>query len=173
MPDGRVQGTIGSQMNAQPKQTDYQFRPMVAADLPQVYAVEIVAYDFPWTRGILADCIKVGYECWLLTDGRAILAYGIMSVAAGEAHILNLCVAPEYQGKGLGRRLLQHLLQVAQERRVDTVFLEVRQSNMRAAALYRSMQFNEVGFRKAYYPAERGREDAVIFARSLDLFADE
>ena len=90
-----------------------------------------------------------------------------MSFGAGEAHILNLCVSPVDQHKGLGRRLLRHLLEVAGERRTETVFLEVRASNKFANSLYQSEGFNEIGRRNGYYPAENRREDALVFAKSL------
>jgi ribosomal-protein-alanine N-acetyltransferase len=96
-----------------------------------------------------------------------IIAYGVMSVAAGEAHLLNLTVSPEWQGQGLGRRQLRRLLTLAAEHGADAVFLEVRVSNHPAISLYRNMGFNEVGLRTGYYPGKRGREDAMVLALSL------
>lgn len=140
---------------------------MSELDLDEVVGIEQAAYPFPWTRGIFEDCLRVGYACWVLEQEGAIAAYGVLSVAVGEAHILNLCVRPERQRQGYGRSLLRHLLGLARRHHADTALLEVRPSNRAALALYRSMGFNEVGTRRGYYPGERGREDALILAIDL------
>ncbi len=142
-------------------------RPMREADLEAVMGIEEAAYRFGWSRGIFADCLRVGYSCWVLEEARRVEAYGIMSTGAGEAHILNICVRPQRQRQGLGRRMLEHLIVVARRHRTDTVFLEVRPSNKGAIRLYDDMGFNQVGLRRNYYPAANGREDALIFARTL------
>ena len=90
-----------------------------------------------------------------------------MSVGAGEAHILNVCVHPEYRSRGLGSRLLQRLLTLARKHGADTAFLEVRISNRAALGLYQKLGFNEIGLRRGYYPLEDGKEDAVLLALSL------
>jgi ribosomal-protein-alanine N-acetyltransferase len=136
-------------------------------DLGAVIAIEERAYEFPWTRGIFEDCLRVGYCCWVCEDERILYGYGVMSVGAAECHILNLCIAPEFQGQGLGRHLMNHLLHLGRRHNADTAFLEVRPSNQAAIRLYLNMGFNEVGIRRAYYPAHQGREDALILARSL------
>jgi len=136
-------------------------------DVDEVMSVEREAYPFPWTAGIFRDCLRVGYCCWVCTLGEQIIGYGVMSVAAGEAHILNLCVKPKMQGQGLGRRLMNRLLTLAREHHAEEVFLEVRASNTPALRLYESIGFNEIGTRRSYYPAANGREDAIILAYSL------
>ena len=142
-------------------------RPMREDDLDAVMAVERRAYPFPWTRGIFRDCLRAAYPAWILEDGGVLAGYGLLSIAAGEAHILNLCAAPEVQRAGHGRRLLRALLQVARGRRAERVFLEVRPSNDAAIALYDSEGFNEIGRRPRYYPAAHGREDAIVMALEL------
>ncbi|HEB97035.1 MAG TPA: ribosomal-protein-alanine N-acetyltransferase [Sedimenticola thiotaurini] len=142
-------------------------RPMQETDLDQVMAIERLAYPFPWTEGIFRDCLRVGYCCWVCTRSEQVIGYGVMSVAAGEAHILNVCIDPELQGQGLGRRLMQRLLTLAGRHGADTVFLEVRASNRRALRLYLDLGFNEIGLRRGYYPLEKGHEDAVVMALSL------
>lgn len=138
-------------------------------DLPYVMMIEKRAYPHPWTEGIMSDCLRVGYHCQVLEVNDVVQAYGIMSVGAGESHILNLCVRPEVQNQGFGRKMLQHLLDLAQRLHADTALLEVRPSNHKAIRLYQLMGFNEVGMRKAYYPdhSNNHREDALIFARKL------
>ncbi|MGH8084231.1 MAG: ribosomal protein S18-alanine N-acetyltransferase [Lysobacter sp.] len=142
-------------------------RAMRETDLAEVHALEIRAYEFPWTSGIFHDCLRANYPAWVLQiDGR-IGGYFLMSIAAGEAHVLNVCVAPELQGRGHGRTLLHALLKIARARRVDRVFLEVRPSNVGAVALYDAEGFNEIGRRPRYYPAREGREDALVMALEL------
>jgi [ribosomal protein S18]-alanine N-acetyltransferase len=136
-------------------------------DLNEIMGVEVRAYPFPWTEGIFRDCMRVGYSCWVMNNAEQLVGYAVMSMAAGECHILNLCVRPECQGQGYGRLLLRALLDHARRNRVETLFLEVRPSNTPAVHLYLSEGFNEVGLRKRYYPADNGREDALVLAKSL------
>src|SRR5690606_41814343 len=93
-------------MNARPNDAAHM-RPMRQADIEAVMAIETRAYPFPWTAGIFRDCLRAGHHCWVLESGQGIIGYGVLSAAAGEAHILNVCVAPELQGQGHGRRLLR------------------------------------------------------------------
>ena len=154
-------------MSAVIKEALRNFRPMVEEDIPAILAIEESAYEFPWTRMIFQDCLRVGYCCWVLEVGRAITGYGVMSVGAGECHILNLCVEPRSQRCGYGRVILDYLLELAIKHNAEVAFLEVRPSNSAAKGLYASAEFNEVGLRRNYYPARHGREDAVIMARTL------
>jgi ribosomal-protein-alanine N-acetyltransferase len=144
-----------------------KLRPMQDADVDDVMVVEKQAYQFPWTHGIFHDCLRVGYCCWVCTFDEKIVGYAVMSIAADEAHVLNVSVAPDYQGNGLGRRLMRRLLTLAGQHRADSVFLEVRESNTTALYLYESLGFNEVGRRRGYYPSHDGREDAIVFALTL------
>lgn len=138
------------------------------ADLDAVMEIESRAYDFPWTEGIFRDCLRVGYCCWCYEIDGLIQGYGVMSVAAGESHILNISVRPESQRQGIGSKLMKHFLQLARRHDADTVMLEVRPSNKLAIKLYEKLGFNEIGVRRNYYPAHQGREDALLLALSLD-----
>lgn len=144
-----------------------ELRTMVNADLEQVLEVEKKAYPHPWTLGIFRDCLRIGYNAWVVTLDGAIIGYGIVMLSPGEAHILNICIDPDYQQKGLGRYLLRHLVNKSNQTDVDMVLLEVRRSNTAAQQLYKSEGFHELGMRKAYYPADNGREDAIILAKYL------
>jgi ribosomal-protein-alanine N-acetyltransferase len=144
-----------------------RIRRMTVSDLPSVAAIEKKGYQFPWGEDIFRDCLKARYECWVCEERDKVLGYCIASIAVGEAHVLNLCVDPAEQGQGIGRELLENLIESARGR-AETVFLEVRPSNTVAIALYENMGFNEIGIRKGYYPAENGREDALMLA--LELF---
>ena len=160
-------------MSAVISQGDNGIRPMKAADLDEVMAIETCLYDFPWTKGIFYDCLQVGYSCWVYQEDDLILAYGVMSAAAGEAHILTLCVHPDIQRQGYGRMLLDHMLQSARDHKADTILLEVRMSNRAAISLYQKIGFSEVGTRAGYYPAVNGREDAIIMALDLADYTEQ
>ena len=145
----------------------FSVRPMKEQDLVAIQEIEQCSYSFPWSETIFEDCLRVGYCCWVMEFEGCINAYGVMSVAVGECHILNLCVRPEYQNNGWGQTMLQHMLDIAVSHGANIAFLEVRPSNTHAYNLYINAGFNEVGMRRDYYPAEFGREDAKILARSL------
>ncbi|HED19709.1 MAG TPA: ribosomal-protein-alanine N-acetyltransferase [Gammaproteobacteria bacterium] len=142
-------------------------RPLTLTDLDAVMEIEVRAYDFPWTQGIFRDCLRVGYCCWVCENDESIQGYGVMSAAAGESHILNLTVRPESQRQGIGSRLLKHFQQLARRHGAETLMLEVRPTNRNAINLYEKLGFNEIGVRRNYYPAENGREDALLLALSL------
>ncbi|HZX72404.1 MAG TPA: ribosomal protein S18-alanine N-acetyltransferase [Rhodanobacter sp.] len=144
-------------------------RGMRLDDLPVVSALEKLSYEFPWAPGIFSDCVRAGHSCWVLIVDESIAGYGILSTGAGEAHLLNLCIAPEYRGRSLGRHLLGRLLDIAKWDRAERVFLEVRPSNPLAKALYESAGFKQIGQRPRYYPAREGREDAIVMV--LDMAA--
>jgi ribosomal-protein-alanine N-acetyltransferase len=142
-------------------------RPMTEADVAEVFAVERASYQFPWSEGIFRDCLRVGYVCRVLTAARSIIGYGVMSVGAGEAHVLNLCVAADYRCRGLGRRMLAYLLERGAAAGMDEAFLEVRPSNTPAIRLYHGVGFEQVGMRRGYYQAVGGREDAAVLRLPL------
>ena len=156
-------------MSAVIKSPPYFLRPMSKDDLDVIMSIENVIYDFPWTRHIFMDCLRVGYLCHVVEVDGEIAGYCIMSVGAAEAHVLNLCISGHYRRIGLGQKLLSHMLVMAKHKNVGTVFLEVRPSNTAALALYDKLGFNQIGVRNDYYPAKVGREDAVILAKSLEV----
>ncbi len=142
-------------------------RDMTHPDVVSVIRIENESYAFPWSEGIFRDCLRVGYVCCVTELDDIIIGYGVMSTGAGEAHVLNVCVAAPYRGKGLGAQMLEHLLEFAGSLGVGEVFLEVRPSNTSALRLYQSLGFTQIGIRRGYYQAVGGREDAVILRRLL------
>ncbi|PWK84712.1 ribosomal protein S18-alanine N-acetyltransferase [Fulvimonas soli] len=146
---------------------EVEIRAMRREDLPAVSALENASYEFPWSQGIFADCLKAGHPCWVLRVDGETAGYGILSVGAGEAHVLNVCIGADWRGRGLGRHLLRRLLDIARWNGAERVFLEVRPSNPVAKRLYDSIGFREIGRRPRYYPARDGREDAIVM--ELDL----
>lgn len=156
-----------SLMTSNAERANLRLRPMVLDDVADVLEVERAGYQNPWGEAIFTDCLRVGYCCWVGEVEGQVVAHGVMSVAVGECHVFNLCVHPSWQGRGLGRRMLRHLLALAMKRNADTAFLEVRASNEAARTLYVSEGFCEIGTRRNYYPAGRGREDATVLALTL------
>jgi len=146
---------------------DINIRPMSESDVTEVVAIERNAYQFPWSEGIFRDCLRVGYVCRVVTLGRQVIGYGVMSVGAGEAHILNLCISAVYRTRGLGRKLLVYLLERGAAAGMSEAFLEVRPSNAIAIELYTSLGFEQVGTRRGYYQAVGGREDAAVLKLAL------
>ena len=140
-------------------------------DLNAVMAIELRGYPYPWTRGIFLDCLRAGYPGLAMEQDGLLIGYGVLSLAADEAHVLNICIDPLVQSRGLGRQLLRALVEMARNRGAQRVFLEVRPSNTPALRLYHSEGFNEIGRRPRYYPAAQGREDALVMA--IELVADD
>lgn len=144
-----------------------RLRPMHATDIDAVMEIENDIYPFPWTHGIMRDCLRVGYCCWLAEQDEQVVGYGIMSIAAGESHMLNICVHRDWQRQGIASQLMEHMLRLAKRHGAEVCLLEVRPSNIGAIEMYERFGFSEVGLRKSYYPAKNGREDAMILACPL------
>ena len=142
------------------------FRPMTEADLDAVLKIEYAAFSHPWTRGIFLDGLGK-YQIWLMFEGEQQVGHGVVQIILDEAHLLNITVKPENQGRGLGLALLEHLMSRAYAANARECFLEVRDSNTGAFRLYERYGFNEIGRRRDYYPAVGGREDAVVMACTL------
>ncbi len=144
-----------------------RIRTMTHEDLSAVSNIERQSYQFPWSHGVFRDCLLAGYQCIVLERNDEIAGYSILSIAAGEAHILNICVHPDFRSLGYGERLLDDLLFRARSSSVREIFLEVRPSNKHALALYRKKDFHKVADRPAYYQASHGREDANVLVKKL------
>jgi [ribosomal protein S18]-alanine N-acetyltransferase len=147
--------------------SQYQFRPMRMADLDAIMVIEPQIYPYPWTRGNFSDSLNSGYTAQVLLEGERIVGYSLMMLVLDEAHLLNLSIAKTYQKQGLGRTLLEHMVAIAKNSQMANMFLEVRQSNISAIALYENMGFNEMAIRRNYYPAANGREDAILMGLAL------
>lgn len=154
-------------MNARLDSPLPEIRPLGQGDVDDLIDIETAAYPFPWTRGIFADCLRVGYSCTGLQLGKELAGYIILNWGAGECHLLNLCVHPRWQSRGYGSLLLEHGQALATLAGCKVMFLEVRASNLRAVGLYRRHGYREIGCRRDYYRAEQGREDAIVMERLL------
>lgn len=146
-----------------------RFAPMQVSDLPEVLAIENDVYPHPWTRGNFLDSMYSGYETWTLRDDSgALVGYFLLMLAVEEAHLLNISVRRDLHGKGVGRLQLDKVAEIAREKGMTSILLEVRPSNHRALAIYQRYGFAQIGQRKGYYPAEGNtREDAIVMRYSL------
>ena len=154
-------------MSAILKEPALDFRPMQTEDLPAVIEIERQSYPYPWTQTIFSDCLYAGYSCLVCMRSGVIEGYGVITAAAGESHLLNICVRPGSRSQGVGTSILRYLVEIARQHDTDVIFLEVRPSNASAIKLYTDEGFNELGRRRDYYPTDVGREDALILARTL------
>ena len=144
---------------------------MTMADLSFICAIDQQVDVTPWSEKLFADCIQVGYECWVITLETQIVGFGISNYSVTEAHLLKLAIAPDHQQQGLGQKMLLHLVSMARIHGAVEMFLEVRVSNSTAIKLYEKNHFAEVGMRKGYYPANETlgypKEDAITMAMPL------
>lgn len=146
--------------------TELLFQPMREENLPFVVAIEKAVHYSPWSIKNFQDSLRSSDQCWTISIDHKIVGYGIVSCAGGDAELLNIALDHHWRRHGFARALLLHLIELV-KLQAETLFLEVRQSNDAAIALYQSLEFNEVGVRPNYYPDKKGREDALIFAKSL------
>ncbi|MGL4249986.1 MAG: ribosomal protein S18-alanine N-acetyltransferase [Aeromonas sp.] len=142
-----------------------EFRPLVEADFDLVYPIEQAAHQEPWSQANLISCFGPRYlNTLMLLDGQPAGFY-ISDLVAGDSSLMNICVHPTYQGKGLGRTLLQHYLNHSKQHGAEACFLEVRAGNQTAITLYESAGFAEYCRRADYYGSGNEREDAVLMSR--------
>ncbi len=156
-------------------------RTLSTDDLPQVLRIERACYDFPWSEDLMRNCLEVGYHALTLCEADEIRGYAFASSGAGESHILNICVDPAHRGQGYARTLVQQCIATVMVHAAKVIFLEVRESNHAAIALYESLGFVEIGRRDNYYRLRpgtnaksrktnrRNREDALVLSRDLTI----
>jgi ribosomal-protein-alanine N-acetyltransferase len=143
------------------------YRRMVADDLDAVMTIENKVYPYPWTRGNFNDSLNAGYHSWIMECADEIVGYGVVMIAADEAHLLNLSIAAGWQGQGLGRQMLKFLVKLARDSLARRIYLEVRPSNVAGRSLYADAGFTQIAIRRDYYPAGPNREDAVIMEMQI------
>lgn len=146
---------------------EVRLRPMQMADLDTVMRIEPVIYPFPWSFGNFRDSLNTGYSCWVFELDGEIAGYVVMMLVLDEAHLLNLSIARQVQGRGYGAMLLAFIMDKGREHGALNMFLEVRVSNKVAISLYEKNGFNEMAIRPRYYPAANGREDAMLMGAAL------
>ena len=155
-------------MSAVFKTVEAQFEPLTEARLDEIVAIEAAAYEHPWTRGNFVDSLHSGYQAQVLGANGVVLGYFVAMMGVDEVHLLNITVAPDWQGQGWGRVLLDALALWARGQGAQWLWLEVRASNARAQRIYEHHGYRRVGERKGYYPAGLGRrEDAIVMSLKL------
>ena len=142
-------------------------RDMTQADVDAVLSIELAVQAYPWTRGNLIEALNSGYVCRVDEAEGEIRSYAILMPAVDEAEMLVIGVPAARQRNGLGRLMLNEMLETARKRNFKRVFLEVRPSNVAAIALYRCAGFTEIGVRRGYYQNANGSEDALVMACDL------
>jgi ribosomal-protein-alanine N-acetyltransferase len=146
---------------------DLSLKGMSETDIDAVLRIEKAIYAFPWTLGNFNDCLVAGYRCHVLIGDDKLIGYGVQMLILDEVHLLNLTVASDFQKKGMGKALLNFLIDDALEHQANKMILEVRRTNLAAIFLYESCGFDQIGLRKNYYPAHLGREDAIVMEMVL------
>ncbi|AOV03433.1 MULTISPECIES: ribosomal protein S18-alanine N-acetyltransferase [Delftia] len=146
-----------------------RFEPLNVLWLDTLLPVEQQAYSHPWTRGNFIDAMAAGYETQLLVDAQGgLVGYFVAMIVLDEVHLLNITVAPARQRQGWARILLDALALWSRQRQAQWIWLEVRESNVRARSIYAAHGYQEVGLRKNYYPMHDGpREHAVLMSLKL------
>ena len=145
----------------------HRFRPMTEADLTAVLELEAGCHPDPWTADMLRTSLDQGHRCRVMEVDGILRGHAVLQVVAGDAELLDLCIAEAYRGQGWGRTFLRHLVSEAREAGAATLFLEVRVSNEAAIALYAGEDFQQAGRRPRYYVLPDGREDALVMARHI------
>ncbi|MBI3145435.1 MAG: ribosomal protein S18-alanine N-acetyltransferase [Pseudogulbenkiania sp.] len=143
------------------------FRPATAADMPGLAALEAAATAHGWSERQYRDSLAAGHAFLLLEIDGQLCGHAVAMAVLDEAELLTIVIAAEKQGQGLGRTLLGRLLEQLRQLGCTRLFLEVRESNRPARALYANSGFSETGLRKHYYPTAAGREHAVLMEIEL------
>jgi [ribosomal protein S18]-alanine N-acetyltransferase len=147
------------------EQQSLALRPMTAADVDEVHAVEQSVFPHPWSRANFVDSLASGYDAWVLRepDEGPLAGYFLLMYAVDEAHLLDVAVCGARHGSGLGRYLLDRIAARSRAMGMASILLEVRPSNERALRVYERYGYTQIGRRKGYYPAHEGRrEDAIV-----------
>lgn len=142
-------------------------RTLRKTDLSEILVIENAVHISPWTAETFKVCFQAGFTGWVIEVENKVVGFIIISENREDCHILNVCVAHEFQHRGYGYKLISKAIEQAKKNGVTIAYLEVRRSNTRAITLYRKMGFHYIGERKEYYPGTTGNEDALVFAMSL------
>ena len=163
---------------------ELSFLPMQVADLDVVLEIEAVSHLHPWTKGNFSDSLAAGHWAYCIRpqldqaikgsylDPAVLWAYCVLFPAVDELHLLNITVAPKLRQLGLASRMMSAIEGVAAQQNMPRIILEVRPSNVAAIALYQKLEYEQIGIRKNYYPADPqlgSREDALVMAKSIKL----
>lgn len=160
-------------MNALPQtflaKESLRFERMDASNLDDVMQIEIDVFPFYWTRKVFESGLMEGYDCWVARDAsNALVGYFVLMKVVDEIHLLTIAVRGDLHGQGIGRKLVDHAIELAREMKMKSMLLEVRPSNERALEIYKQYGFAQIGRRKNYYDApNKTREDALVMRLEL------
>lgn len=155
-------------MKTQTESVEVQFEPLLAPWLDVVLHVEQRAYAHPWNRANFLDALHSGYQAQVLVANQTVLGYFVAMMGVDEVHLLNITVAPEHQGQGWAKVMLDAITLWARGQGAQWAWLEVRVGNTRALHVYERHGYRRMGQRKQYYPAGDGqREDAIVMSLKL------
>lgn len=151
----------------------YKIESCQLSDIHELLLIEAQCHAFPWSKGNFISCFSSGYVVRKILIKRKVVGFYVAHnlPRIQESTLMDICVLPSYQGKGIGGLLIQDMLALLKQDNICTIFLEVRASNKPAIALYENYNFVINGVRKDYYPSENGREDAILMM--LDLGAHQ
>ena len=142
-------------------------RNMLVQDLNMVAVIEASVAAFPWPRTQFSESLAGKDNCSVVMVEERVCGFSIFSSVLDESTLLNIAVTPSMQGQGLGRKMLEQGLNNQKKQGIVKCFLEVRLSNTSAQALYYSLGFINIGERKNYYPANGGRENALVMCKDF------
>ncbi len=146
---------------------NFIIEPVNEADFASILEIENRAYSVPWNEQQMRDVFAQNVDRMKLMEGQNLIGYAFFQIILDEGHLLHITIDPKHQGRKLGKRLLEHIIQKAHDANLVTIFLEVRAGNTPALRLYEKSGFNQIGIRKGYYPCViNGREDAIVMAYS-------
>lgn len=147
---------------------DINFRSAFTEDLDEIYQIESNTHIIPWSKKILQDCLRVGYDFQVICHESCIMGYSITRFKNPIAHILNLCISKPFQSKGYGRALLEKIIARCEDvKGIQQIMLEVRPSNKRALQLYQSLDFEISELKENYYSIGESQEDALVLIKQL------
>ena len=147
--------------------TKIEFAPLNSEDVDMILPIEQACHAYPSSQQLLLSCFGKRYRNFKMLVDNKVIGFYMGDLMLDEMTLHNICIEPKYQGKGYGKRLFEHFLATARLHNVVQLWLEVRESNTGAIALYQSNGFDVAGTRKDYYPAEKGREDALLMGSML------
>ncbi|SFC75946.1 ribosomal protein S18-alanine N-acetyltransferase [Pseudoalteromonas denitrificans] len=148
-----------------------QLQDLNASDVDSMMIIEQTCHSHPMSHKNMLSCFGGRYFSRGLYLEQALIGFYMAEMAGPDFTLMDICISPEYQGKGYAKKLLENLLDEATKRSAESIFLEVRVSNVAAIGLYESLGFNEMGLRKDYYPTEQGREDGKLMGLVLFSFS--
>ncbi|NTS77125.1 ribosomal protein S18-alanine N-acetyltransferase [Catenovulum sp. SM1970] len=145
----------------------YEFHALSEADIEAIFKIEQACHQVPWSLNTISSCFGPRYYCLGLKQNNQLLGFAFFEHICGEATLMDIAIAPNHQGQGLGRALLNQGIDWCRTQGNQLLWLEVRVSNDNAISLYQQLGFSEVAVRENYYPCKTGKEDALVMSLSL------